>query len=276
MIGSVPDEPEGDPVEAAWRRCGAARPAVSVPLARFRAQLDAHRPAELALAEQLATWCLDDIYLVCGCVMGLPAAIAAIEREIVPIIDAALATWDRAVVDETRQRLRAMLMVDHAGRGPLLAQYSGRGALRRWVRVVAAREAGKTRREDLAETPIDDDALFDVLAPPNDPVVSAIKRDAAAAFKTAFVAALGELERRERAALRLHVLDGLTIDDIAPMYGVHRATVARWISNAKQVVLDKTRRKLMHDLRLEGDAVDSLIRLVQSRIELPSDALETK
>jgi RNA polymerase sigma-70 factor (ECF subfamily) len=142
--------------------------------------------------------------------------------------------------------------------------------------VVATREAGKTRREDMAELPVDDDALFDRLAPPNDPALSAIKRDGAIAFKTAFIAALGELERRERTALRLHLLDGLTIDDIAPLYEVHRATVARWISTAKQAVLARTRKRLMQDLRLGADEVDSLIRLVQSRIDLPDDVLRTE
>jgi RNA polymerase sigma-70 factor (ECF subfamily) len=263
-----------DPVEQAWRACHERRPDVTVALDRFRAHLDAHRPPDLALDEQLRTWCLDDVYLVCGCIAGDPAAVLAIEREIVPIIDRVLASWDRTIVDETRQRLRAMLVVDHQGRGPLLAQYGGRGALRRWVRVVAAREAGKTWRADTAAMPVDDDALFDALAPPSDPAISAIKNDAAAAFKAAFLAALATLDRRERTALRLHVLDGLSIDEIAPMYSVHRATVARWIAAAKDAVLDKTRRALQRDLRLDSAEVDSLIRLVQSRIDLASDVLD--
>lgn len=50
------------------------------------------------------------------------------------------------------------------------------------------------------------------------------------------------------------------------MYRVHRATVARWIAAARQGVLDRTRRRLMHDLRLAAGEVYSLIRLVQSRI----------
>jgi len=107
-------------------------------------------------------------------------------------------------------------------------------------------------------------------------VLSAVKNDAAVAFRAAFLATLGELERRERTVLRLHLLDGLTIDEIAPMYEVHRATIARWIGAAKQTVLDRTRRRLMHDLRLDAAEVDSLIRLVQSRIELPVDPLATK
>jgi RNA polymerase sigma-70 factor (ECF subfamily) len=261
-------------VEPAWRACRERRPEVEVPLDRFRAHLDAHRPAEVSLEEQLRTWCLDDIYLACGCVDRDPAAIAALEREIVPIIDRVLSTWDRGVAEETRQRLRAMLVVDHGGKGPLLAHYGGRGALRRWVRVVAAREAGKTSRAGAAELPVDDDALFDALAPASDPALSALKRDAAAAFKAAFLAALGELDRRARTALRMHVLDGLSIDELAPLFGVHRATAARWIASAKATVLDRTRRALMLELKLERNEVDSLIRLVQSRIELASSVLD--
>jgi RNA polymerase sigma-70 factor (ECF subfamily) len=264
-----------DPVAAAWQRCRDARPAVVVPLEQFRAYLAERRPADVTLAEQL-TWCIEDLYLACACCAGDRAAVIAAERELVPVIDAALTTWDSTVRDETRQKLRAALLVDHASRGPLLAQYSGRGKLTRWVRVVATREAGKTRRADLAQTPVDDDALFDAVVPPSDPRVSAIKRDAAVAFKAAFLAALGELDRRERTVLRLHVSDGLSIDEIAPIFDVHRATIARWIAAAKDTVLAGTRKRLMQELKIGGDEVDSLIRLVQSRIELADDPLRSK
>jgi len=122
---------------------------------------------------------------------------------------------------------------------------------------------------------VDDDEMFDLLAPPSDPRQSAIRRDAAVAFKAAFLAAICELDRRERTVLRLHVVDGLTMDEIAPMFGAHRATVARWIAAAKQTVLDKTRRKLMHELKLDRDEVASLIALVQSRIEMTEEHLLT-
>jgi RNA polymerase sigma-70 factor (ECF subfamily) len=263
-----------DPVDQAWQACRAARPDVQVTLDQFRAHLDAHRPAGIAVEDQLRAWCLDDVYLVCGCIARDPHAIAAIEREIIPIIDLVIASYAPSVIDETRQRLRAMLMVDHGGRGPLLAQYGGRGALRRWIRVVAAREAGKTWRADTAAIPVEDDALFDALAPPTDPVLSAVKKDAAVAFKRAFVSALAELDRRDRTLLKLHILDGLSIDELAPMHAVHRATIARWIAAAKDLVLAGTRRQLMRDLALDAQEVDSLIALVQSRIELTSKVLD--
>lgn len=257
-----------DPVAAAWTRGKQARPSIGISLEQFRA----HVAARLS-ADELADACLDDLHLACACVLRDPAAAAAFEAEVMPFIDAALSTWDRTLADETRQRLRASLLVDHAGRGPLLARYDGRGALRRWVRVVAAREAGRGWRADAVEVPVDDDVLFDLLAPQADPAVAAIQRDGAAAFKAAFITSLGELDRRERAVLRMHVLDGLTIDEIAPLYAVHRATVARWVASAKLDVLARTRKRLMAELGIEGNDVDSLIRLVQSRIELTDDEL---
>jgi RNA polymerase sigma-70 factor (ECF subfamily) len=261
MRGTMPAMSD-DGLDEAWRRGREARPDIALDRDRYRAYVEARgaTPAD----------CLDDLYLACACVDGVPAAIRAFEREYVPILDAALASWNRA--EETRARVVAMLLVDHAGAGPLLAKYSGRGALRRWIRVVAVREAGKDRRAD-RDVPVDDERLFDAIVPAGDPQLSAVKRDAAAAFRIAFDAALAQLDRRERAVLRLHLLDGLSIDEIAPIYDAHRATVARWIAAARRDVLERTRRGLMHDLRIGPDDVDSLIRLVQSRIEVPADAL---
>jgi RNA polymerase sigma-70 factor, ECF subfamily len=239
----------------------------------FAAYVEARRPAELSQSDQLATWCLDDLYLACACLARDAAAITAFEREVMAVLDVALASYRPDIADETRQRLRASLLVDRGGHGPLLASYSGRGALRRWIRVIAAREAMKLVRGDAANVGVDDDAMFDALAPPNDPALSAVKRDAAVAFRAALVDALHALPRRDRVLLRLHLFDGLTIDELAPLHRVHRATCARWIASAKQKVLDRTRRRLMHDLRLDAADVDSLIRLARSRIELPADVL---
>lgn len=264
----------GDPLEASWQRCRAARPELAVSLEAFRAHVAARRPADVDADTQLRTFCLDDLYLACACLAGDPRALQVFEREVMPAIESALARWAPQIAADARQDLRSRILVDHAGRGPLLASYNGRGALRAWLRVIARREAGRTWRAEAALAE-DDDGLFDALAPDGDPALLVIKAEAAAAFKTAFVRALGELERRERTVLRLHVLDGLTIDEIAPLYGAHRATIARWITGAKQAVLGATRRALMHDLRLGPDEVDSLIRLVQSRIELTEALLQT-
>src|SRR5256885_6567826 len=103
-----------DPVASAWQRNRTARPGIAVELDAYRAYVAARVPAD-----QLAASCLDDLYLAAACVAREPAAARAFEAEVVPYIDAALSTWDHALAEETRQRLRAMLLVDHAARGPL-------------------------------------------------------------------------------------------------------------------------------------------------------------
>ena len=68
--------------------------------------------------------------------------------------------------------------------------------------------------------------------------------------------------------LRLRLLDGLNIDQIGGIYGVHRATVARWIASAREQVLAGTRRELENMLDISDSEFDSLVKLVQSRIDL--------
>ena len=46
--------------------------------------------------------------------------------------------------------------------------------------------------------------------------------------------ALERLSPRERNVLRMHYGHALSIDAIGRVYGVHRATVARWLSTARE------------------------------------------
>lgn len=270
---TVNDSEEELALAAAWNAQRAERPDLDVPLTRFADFVRARRPAELPLAQQLATYCLPDLFLACGCITGDPAAIAAFERELTPIIDKAVASFGAQAAEEVRQGLRASLLVDHRGRGPLLQEYRGEGALRRWLRVVAVREATRLYHLVKREGPSEDDALFDSLVGPGDAGAELVGRDAAQKFRAAFSTALAELPPRERTALRLHVVDGLTIDQIAPAFDVHRATVARWIGAARDTALAETRRHLMRELGLGAGEADSLIRAAQSKVDLSLERL---
>jgi RNA polymerase sigma-70 factor, ECF subfamily len=71
-----------------------------------------------------------------------------------------------------------------------------------------------------------------------------------------------------RAVLRAHAVNGLSIDQIGALYQVHRATAARWVQHAKVSLLDALRAALKERLGVEGAACDSIVALVQSRIDL--------
>jgi len=68
--------------------------------------------------------------------------------------------------------------------------------------------------------------------------------------------------------LRQHTLDGQSIDRLAALHGVHRATAARWIDAARGTVLAGTQRELIQRLGLNTSELASVIRLIQSQLEL--------
>ena len=66
----------------------------------------------------------------------------------------------------------------------------------------------------------------------------------------------------------VRALDGLSIDQLAAFYRVHRATTARWIEAARQAVLDGTRKELIRRLQLSRSELDSVMRLIGSQLDV--------
>jgi RNA polymerase sigma-70 factor (ECF subfamily) len=210
---------------------------------------------------------------------GDPDALARYERELVPMIAAHLRRRGHASDEaaDIQQTLRTRLLVGD-GEGPAVARYEGRGALRSWVLVVALREAVRVRQRAAREPALDDDDLI-ALADHGEVVVPAGDKERyREVFRTAFRAALAGLSPLDRNLLRMNVLDGLSIDGIAAVHGVHRATAARWLDRARETVALAVRRDLMRQLGADPFETDELMRWVQSRIELSLSGLasETK
>jgi RNA polymerase sigma-70 factor (ECF subfamily) len=216
----------------------------------------------------------DDLAWARALAAAQPAALARYEAELVPMIAAQLGRRglsDDAIAD-VQQTLRVRLLVGD-GDGPAIARYEGRSALRSWVLVSALREAVRVRRRAQREPAFEDDALM-ALAERGEPAVLDADRDRyRAAFRVAFRAALQGLLPRDRVLLRMHLLDGLTIDQIGALQGAHRATVARWIERARAEVSRSVRRLLMKQLGVDPFEVEELLRWVHSRIDLSLEPL---
>jgi RNA polymerase sigma-70 factor, ECF subfamily len=88
------------------------------------------------------------------------------------------------------------------------------------------------------------------------------------AFEDALKAQLTTLKLRDRAILRLHVVEGVSIERIAAAYGVHRVTVARWIWNAGEIVLEGVRRYFKSRYGIVPSECDSIVHLVRSNLSL--------
>jgi RNA polymerase sigma-70 factor (ECF subfamily) len=79
---------------------------------------------------------------------------------------------------------------------------------------------------------------------------------------------VSELTSRQRNLLRLQTLEGLPVERIAKLYQVHRVTASRWLRDARVAVAERTRRRLRRTLQLDTQGMASLIRVVQSRIDM--------
>lgn len=169
---------------------------------------------------------------------------------------------------EVRQAVRERLLLSTGGAPPRIAEYSGRGPLGSWVYATALRTALNLRRGTTPTESLDERLATGLTLPSPDPELALIKVQYRESFRTAFQEALRSLEDREVHVLRLHFAAGLNIDEIGRSYGVHRATVARWIARSRERLLTHIRHTLTERLRLEPAELDSLLELVRSQIDL--------
>ncbi len=91
-------------------------------------------------------------------------------------------------------------------------------------------------------------------------------------FKQAFAAAMESLEPDLRAALRLFYLDGLSLADLGRLYGWSVPTASRRLAATREHVLRATREALGSKLKLTPAELDSVLRLIESRLSI--DALK--
>jgi len=86
----------------------------------------------------------------------------------------------------------------------------------------------------------------------------------ASRFREAFVPALEALSARQRNLLRQHYIDGVSLEALAGLYRVHRATAARWLADARQAVLSHVREGLRTQGALTDSELESLLRVAQT------------
>lgn len=206
----------------------------------------------------------EEVVLTAACISGDPGAVRELEHtyrhQLAPMVRGIVG--DRS--DDVLQDVWTKLLIG----GARLADYGGRGSLLSWLRVVTAREALSTLRRNRRAVALDDDTLWGNLVASHDPQLALIRAETAAAIKRAFGLAVAQLAVRERNLLRQHILDGLTIDDLAPMYGVHRVTVARWLTAARETVWAATQGSLREQLKLTRSQLDSLLASAREWIDL--------
>lgn len=217
---------------------------------------------------------LRELLLACSMRAGDLRAVPLFERLCIAPIEGVLsrAKLSPDEADELRQKVRERLLIPDDAGATRLEGYAGEGRLEGLVRVMASRLVVDLARSRRAR-PGSDDALLDLPAGTHDPALLALKQRCQGDFRTAFASAVASLDARERNLLRMHLLGGVTLEQLAAMYGVHRATVVRWIAAARERVLSATRRDLESRGVLRGDELGAFIAMVESGLDLSVERL---
>lgn len=222
----------------------------------------ASEPAERVIRTMPAA----DLYLAAACAAGDAQALATFQAALVPDLRRTLAKLSipAATLDEAVQRVLVVLVVGDSG-APQIATYAGRGTLRSWLRTIGVRTA-RRMLGDKHRPGGGDDELATLPAAVRDPELEMLRVRYADDVRRAFAAAFAQLAPRERNVLRQYYLDELTIDELAALYRVNRATTARWVAGARLAVTKATREALVEHAGVPASQVDSVIRLVRSQL----------
>jgi RNA polymerase sigma-70 factor (ECF subfamily) len=251
--------------KSCWEAGRATWPGVELEFAAFAAYASERAQVGADVTEHGA-----DLYLACACARGTQHAVEAFECVFAPVIAAAIGrNGARGVLaDEAVQATRRRLLVAPHGNAPKIAEYAGRAPLRTWVATVASRElamlrrSAKRKREDEFHEALVEDAAASAVE--TSYLRARYRRD----FADAVRAAIGVLSPRDRALLQLAYSSGFTVERIGALYGVSRATAARWVVAAREALQDGTRRELCARLRITTSEYRSLAALVRSDLEV--------
>jgi RNA polymerase sigma-70 factor (ECF subfamily) len=222
--------------EAAWLNAGArAWPQIRSDAIDVHAMLRSY-PKVLARRPNDVS----ELWLALACVAGDTSAMRAFESRYLDAVDRTLRSrgLDADARAEVLQRVRVRLFVARRDGAPVILHCAGRGRLGGLVHVTAIREAARllsaTRPSTLTPATLGEAELD----------LRGLDHHADALAKAAFERAAARLERRDRTLLRLHYAREVSAARIARMYGVHRATAARWLESARLRLLQGLCREL--------------------------------
>jgi RNA polymerase sigma-70 factor, ECF subfamily len=205
-----------------------------------------------------------DLYLAFASGLGNRRAAIALSGLVETEVPRALSRMRQSpsFVQDVQQRLLEKLLVapDLKIRG-----YLGRGPLKSWIRAAAVRTAlhsleSSRRQRGVAEAPVRPGA--------DDPELAQLRHRYLGPLKAAVESALRSLPVDERNALRLHFLDGMTVEQIARIRGIHKSNVSRLISRTRRTVLGDVKKILGRELNAEDPEIESIMRQVRSQLDV--------
>jgi RNA polymerase sigma-70 factor (ECF subfamily) len=226
--------------------------------------------ARISALEDWSLQATQDLYLACACAGGDARAVEALHAG--PLRAAAVQLRGRfgdEQLADASQAISVQLLAPAANGSRGVSSYRGKGDLRGWLRLLLVREVLQQLRPEARQQRIKSEAQSLPEAVYRlDPEALLLEARYRHVFRAAFDAALASLSQPQQRLLRYYFVERMTIDELGAVYRVHRATISRRVGDVRAALLEATREGLMQRLSVAADEVDSIIRLVDSKLEI--------
>ena len=227
----------------ACARGRAAFPALAYDDATFVADLG--RVVQTSDPNAVAVLAIEDLFLIGACLAHVPGAFKTFRGRYRETIRSAVGRLVPAgEVDELEQYLLDQMLMGSVTAAPKIRGFAGRAPLDRWIAVAAHRAALIWLREHKTEARARSRAAREP-SPGGDayPEAAFLKDRYRDDFQQAMADALKRLPEHERVVLRLHFLNGVSLE-AGKMFGVSQPTVSRWLAAAREALRDDIKRTL--------------------------------
>lgn len=239
-------------------------PAIELDFDRFAALVQSRSPGddpsglqpELVLALACCDGCKQAAQIIAASYQGVIESVAS--RGALPSMSP----------DDLRQIVLRDVLVGDGDRPPKICRYSGTGSLEGWMRSVATRKSLDLRRSAAAREVASEDSIFDKLVDNADPQVQYLRHHYGEQLEASFETAIARMDARTVNILRHLLVEKLSIDEVAALYGIHRSTAARRMSRARDSLLEATREALLERFDAGEDALQSIVRMLGSQLHV--------
>ncbi len=211
----------------------------------------------------------EDVYLACGLVQRKPQALEAFDRTLRPALERAVRSMGNQPwgVDEiVQQTCEKLLVADDDGQPARVRSYGAVGSLLSYATTAASRLIAQGLRSHKAEDSLESQQLS-ALPSTTDVERLVMKKEQGSRFEEAFFQALRSLSPRDRSLLRLNLVEGVAAEKLAPMHDVSRATITRWVAEAREELAVRTRKALV-DARVASDDAEPFLTSLQSQFDV--------
>lgn len=222
---------------------------------------------------------LEGVALGIAAATGAPRAIRRFESLYFGRARTALSKMGAAteLADDALGQATQDLFVSKDDGPPRIVGLLGKGDLHGLIKVVAVRRylnilRGRRARPDVGVGDAGEDLAAAIAKEPG-PELGTLVEERRDLLKGALETALSTLPADSRSLLRLSIVHGLSIDELAGMFAIHRSTAARRLVSIRESLRTGVRRALAE--RIEGSTteVESVLRAADSKLELSFDRL---